>query len=92
MNQMTLGQLGVLVGCVTLLCVAVIFSQSKSEAQEQAISDPRNRISIPPKTRQSIITWWDMVVNRSRKTAGINPVAVLIMKEVTMMGPGWHQR
>ena len=47
MTQRTLGQLVVLVGCVKLLCVAVIFSQSKWEMRHQAILDPRSRVIIP---------------------------------------------
>ena len=62
------------------------FSRSKSKAQEQVILDPRNRISIPSQTSQSIVG------NRSQKTAEPDPVAVLRMQEVTVVGPAQHRR
>lgn len=55
MTQMTPGQLVVLVGCVTLLCVAVIFSRSKREVRHQAILNPRSRVSISSETRLSML-------------------------------------
>ena len=82
---MALGQLAIWVMHVPLLCVAVIVSQSKSEAQEQTIPDLRNRVSIPPQSSQSIGTRWNTVETRSQKTAERDPVAVLRIKEVDLV-------
>ena len=49
-----LGRFAIWVMHGPFLVVASIFPQSKSEAQQQAILEPRNRVSIPAQSSQSI--------------------------------------
>ena len=53
---MTIRQFAIWVMHVLLLRAAAIFFQSKSEAQQQAVSDLYDHVSIPPQSIWSIVT------------------------------------
>lgn len=57
-----------------------LFSPNLSQRQQQAILDPRNRVSIPAQSSQITSARWNIVANKLSKTAKTDPVAVLEYK------------